>query len=243
WFMPVVQKTGPDGCLYILDWYDRYHCYQDANRDPKGIDRDKGRLYRVRYHNTPPAGLFDLGKESDDQLIRRLHSPNVYFRDIAQRLLCERNNPATRPKLQTLVLDDSAPRKARMHALWALVGTGALEPDFHLHLLRHSDPGYRAWGVRAAGNFRKVEGALGDRVVSLAKDPSPDVQLQVAIAARKIEGVDAVAVLLDVLAACGSDRLIPQIVWQNLHPLLEEQADRFADLAQKPEMKASPNLG
>ena len=34
WFMPVVQKTGPDGSLYILDWYDRYHCYQDANRDP-----------------------------------------------------------------------------------------------------------------------------------------------------------------------------------------------------------------
>ena len=30
------QKTGPDGCLYILDWYDRYHCYQDANRDPGG---------------------------------------------------------------------------------------------------------------------------------------------------------------------------------------------------------------
>ena len=34
WFMPVSQKIGPDGCLYILDWYDRYHCYQDANRDP-----------------------------------------------------------------------------------------------------------------------------------------------------------------------------------------------------------------
>jgi len=50
WFMPVVQKTGPDGCLYILDWYDRYHCYQDANRDPAGIDRLKGRLYRVRYN-------------------------------------------------------------------------------------------------------------------------------------------------------------------------------------------------
>ena len=50
WFMPVVQKTGPDGCLYVLDWYDRYHCYQDANRDPAGIDRLKGRLYRVRYN-------------------------------------------------------------------------------------------------------------------------------------------------------------------------------------------------
>lgn len=55
WFMPVVQKTGPDGCLYILDWYDRYHCYQDANRDPAGIDRLKGRLYRVRYNGDATA--------------------------------------------------------------------------------------------------------------------------------------------------------------------------------------------
>ncbi len=37
--MPVSRKIGPDGCLYVLDWYDRYHCYQDAQRDPAGIDR------------------------------------------------------------------------------------------------------------------------------------------------------------------------------------------------------------
>ena len=35
WFMPVSQKLGPDGCVYIMDWYDRYHCYQDANRDQR----------------------------------------------------------------------------------------------------------------------------------------------------------------------------------------------------------------
>src|SRR5439155_1557161 len=83
WYTPVVQKTGPDGCLYILDWYDRYHCYQDANRDPQGIDRQRGRLYRVRYKDTPRAGRFDLAKETDDRLLERLHSPNVYFRDLA----------------------------------------------------------------------------------------------------------------------------------------------------------------
>ncbi len=111
WFMPVVQKTGPDGCLYILDWYDRYHCYQDAGRDPQGIDRLKGRLYRVRYQNSPRATAFDLAKESDDRLIERLHSPNVFYRDIAQRVLCERSEPSTRPKLEKLVLDDAAPRR------------------------------------------------------------------------------------------------------------------------------------
>jgi putative heme-binding domain-containing protein len=242
WFMPVSQKVGPDGCLYVLDWYDRYHCYQDASRDPKGVDRDRGRLYRVRYKGTPPAGLFDLAREGDDQLIERLHSPNIYFREAAQRLLCERVSPALRAKLEKLVLDDHAPRKARLHGLWALVGTGQLEPGFHARLLAHADPAYRAWGVRAAGNLGQVSPAVRDKVAALARDPAPDVQLQVAIAARKVEGLDALAVLVDVLAHCGQDKLIPLIVWPNLHPLLDEQSARFVQLAGKVDLNAAPAL-
>ncbi len=157
WFMPVVQKTGPDGSLYVLDWYDRYHCYQDANRDPNGIDRLKGRLYRVRYQDTPRAPKFDLASETDDQLIARLSSPNIFYRETAQRLLRERDHPDASRKLQALILDEKASRKGRMHALWTLIGTGRLEPGFHKRLLDDRDPTIRAWAVRAAGNFRKVD--------------------------------------------------------------------------------------
>jgi putative membrane-bound dehydrogenase-like protein len=243
WFMPVVQKTGPDGCLYILDWYDRYHCYQDANRDPAGIDRERGRLYRVRYKNTPRASKFDLTKESDDELIKRLHSPNVLFRDLAQRVLGERNSPEARVKLQKLVLDNAEPRKARMHALWSLIGYGPLDKEFNSRLLGHKDPGFRAWGVRAAGNSGKVDGAIRDQVASLAKDSSADVKLQVAIAARKIDGFDPIPLLVEVLAGCGDDKLIPAIVWQNLHPLLEDRSEQFIRLVEKSDIKGTPALG
>jgi putative membrane-bound dehydrogenase-like protein len=237
WFMPVAQKTGPDGCLYILDWYDRYHCYQDARRDPEGIDRLKGRLYRVRYENTPRAARFDLARESDDQLIERLRSPNVYFRDVAQRLLCERNAAATRPKLQALILDASAPRKARMHALWAVIATGQLEPDFHRQLLHDTDPGLRAWGVRAAGNLGSVEPSIREAVASLARDPAPDVQLQVVIAARKLAGADSLSILVDALSHCGDDDVIPHIAWQNLHPLLEDKSDSFVRAVERANLR------
>jgi putative heme-binding domain-containing protein len=242
WFMPVSQKTGPDGCLYILDWYDRYHCYQDARRDPQGIDRQRGRLYRVRYKDTPHAGVFDLSNESDDQLVQRLHSPNVHFRDIAQRLLTERNRPAVRAMLRNLVLDDAAPRKARMHGLWALIGGGPLEKDFHLKLLAHADPGFRAWTVRAAGNTGRVDPAVRDKVESLAHDPSADVQLQVAIAARKLEGIDPLPLLIQVLGHCGEDRLIAAIVWQNLQPLLEDRAADFLRYVAK-HLPDTPQVG
>src|SRR5262249_34133668 len=198
--------------------------------------------YRVRYKNSPPAGRFDLGQESNRQLLQRLHSPNIYFRETAQRLLCERDTPVLRAQLEGLVLAPNAPRKARLHALWALVGTGSLEPAFHARLLTHADPAYRAWGVRAAGNFRQVGPSLRAQVAALARDPAPDVQLQVAIAARKVAGLDALQVLVDVLSHCGPDKLIPMIVWPNLHPLLEEQSARFVQRVQRSDWKTAPAL-
>lgn len=251
WFMPIAQQTGPDGSLYVLDWYDRYHCYQDAGRDPAGIDRLRGRLYRVRYGRTPRAVPFDLAQESDDELIARLSSPNVYYRDQAQRLLGERNSTAANGRLVALVFDDAtiksgAAIKTRLHALWALAGTGAtgggaLDAALCERLTQHADSALRAWGVRLAGNLAAGGIAppsdLTTRIAALAKDQSPDVRLQVAIAARKCfasEPSDSavradVDVLLDVLAASGDDPLLPAIVWQNLHPLLIEH--RQASLA------------
>jgi putative membrane-bound dehydrogenase-like protein len=228
WFMPVSQKTGPDGCLYILDWYDQYHCYQDANRDPAGIDRLKGRLYRVRYEHSPRRTGFDLAKSSDEDLIKFLSSANVYDRDIAQRLLTERASPAIRGRLAALVFDDTIERTARMYGLWALIGSGPLNPGFHARLLDHQDPSFRAWGVRAAGNMGHVGSSIRERVAELASDPGPDVRLQVAIAARKLWGNDRMSILLDAQDHSYRDPLIPHIVWRSLHPLLEDRAGELA---------------
>ncbi|WZO98192.1 c-type cytochrome [Isosphaeraceae bacterium EP7] len=242
WFMPVAQKVGPDGSLYVLDWYDRYHCYQDANRDPEGIDRLKGRLYRVRYKDTPRAPKFDMARDSTARLITRLSSPNIYDRDIAQRLLTERNEPAARPQLERLVLDESASRPGRMHALWALVGSGPLDPAFNTKLLGHPDRVLRAWGVRAAGNARTTDESLRNQIVALASDPALDVVLQVAIAARKIEGIDAVPLLVEIIGRAGDDPALPRVAWQNLHPLLEDQGERFASLIANGNLAANPAI-
>jgi putative heme-binding domain-containing protein len=230
WFMPVAQKVGPDGSLYILDWYDRYHCYQDAQRDPRGIDRLRGRLYRVRYKNTQPTGPFDLAQETNDKLIEWLHFPNVYHREIAQRLLTERlleKKSETVTKLRNLVFDGKALRKARLHALWVLISSGRLAPEAHAQLASHEDPTFRAWAVRAAANAGKIDHDVLVKLLPLVQDGSADVKLQWAIAARKLATVDAVVTLLKVLREAGDDKLIPHIVWQNLHPLLETHSDEF----------------
>ncbi len=242
WFMPVVQKTGPDGCLYILDWYDRYHCYQDANRDPNGIDRLKGRLYRIRYNNTPRAPRRDLATASDDELIGLLDGGNGYARDIAQRLLRERGTEASRSKLQAIVLDPDANRRTRLVALWSLLGFQPLDASFHVKLMAEKDDSLRAWGVRAAGNQKVVADEVRDAVLGLTEDESPDVLVQVAIAAGKLQGVDALRVLLDVATACGEDEVIPHIVWQNSKDRLAAHPGDFASMVSEPARSKAPGI-
>ncbi len=53
WFRPVSTQTGPDGFLWVMDWCDKYPCYQNAKANPEGVDRDRGRIWRVQYVGTP----------------------------------------------------------------------------------------------------------------------------------------------------------------------------------------------
>jgi putative membrane-bound dehydrogenase-like protein len=255
WFMPVVQKTGPDGSLYILDWYDRYHCYQDANRDPAGIDRLKGRLYRVRFKETPrSAKEFDLSKEKDEQLIERLGANNDFIRHTAQRLLFERqladiNNPGaaipkrigTRETLRQLVEAKETPHKQRMHALGLLMSTWEIDEGQTQWLMKNAEPAVQASIVRLLGNIGGASPAQIATINTLASTGAPDVKLQIAIAARKINDADPLPLLLKVLANCGDDKLIPHIVWQNLHPLLEENPAPFLVAAKQPGFLRSPH--
>jgi putative membrane-bound dehydrogenase-like protein len=249
WFMPIVQKTGPDGSLYILDWYDKYHCYQDANRDPAGIDRQYGRLYRVRYKNTPHANNFDMSKLSDEHLIEKLNGENDFVRGIALRLLQERLRspikglPAREELLPALVLNEKAEPRHRLYAYWALIGAelGTRHP-LHDQLMKTEDATLLAWGVRALGYGHHVNSADLPLLQKLARHSSADVRLQVAIAARKLAPEQALPLFVQIAAECENDVLIPHIVWQNLHPLLEKNGPQFLAEVKKYDLKKSPGL-
>ncbi|HMJ91835.1 MAG TPA: PVC-type heme-binding CxxCH protein, partial [Candidatus Acidoferrum sp.] len=55
WFRPVSNQTGPDGAMWVMDWYDKYPCYQNAQADPEGVDREHGRIWRVVWVGGQPG--------------------------------------------------------------------------------------------------------------------------------------------------------------------------------------------
>jgi putative membrane-bound dehydrogenase-like protein len=221
WFMPVAQKVGPDGCLYIMDWYDRYHCYQDAMRDAPGLDRTHGRIYRISYKDTPRAKPFDLKKLSNDELLKLLGHPNNWQRREAQRLLNERWEPSLIPTLQRMALDSADQTQAHMHALWLLCSQKEMDPEFHLKLLSQSEPARRNWGVRACGQIESLSPAIIERLKALAKDTAPDVRCQVAVTAGRIEEAQGLSLLFAMLSndENAKDPLIPTIIYNNLKPM------------------------
>ena len=246
WFMPVVQKVGPDGCLYILDWYDRYHCYQDANADPEGIERSKGRLYKVVYKGHKNRKAEDLGAKSDEDLVALLDDANVYKRETAQRLLQERIGPNTEiaKSIVERVLDRSVQDDQRLRLIWALAGSEAGIPEDLLEfLVTHKSPLISAWGVRIARNMEQANPGIGQMVVgewltANAEDPYsskrfahlPAVVLrELAPLIQRYEASNGMPPspefrksieLAHVQGAGRQDALITHLVWQNVLQLV-----------------------
>ncbi|MFY8201051.1 MAG: hypothetical protein ACOVLE_10295, partial [Pirellula staleyi] len=167
----------------------------------------------------------DFGKLSNTELIGLLSDDNIFNRQRAQLKLQERKvlsqDARATKELQAIVLAPQSTAKHRMHALWALTGSGLLPDDFVIQLLDHSSPELRAWGTRIAGRQNSRDVTALNRIHTLASDRDPRVRLQVSIAAPKFTTVksgsaDNVKHQIAVLRGSVQDPLIPRVVWRNL---------------------------
>jgi len=125
WFRPTMLKTGPDGALYIADFY-RFvleHPEWIAPETQAGLDlragADKGRLWRVVPVGQPRRQVPNLAKLNTTQLVAALDSPSGWQRDTAQRLLVERQDKAAVEGLKRLTVEAKEP-KVRVQALCTL---------------------------------------------------------------------------------------------------------------------------
>ncbi len=129
WFRPVDIKLGPDGCLYIADFYNRIIGHYEVALDHPGRDRDKGRIWRVVYRGPDgkgrPQPVANLAKANVKELVDSLGSANLSVRMQATHQLAERGGVEAKLLLEPLTEQGSADAKA--HALWSLQRLGKLD--------------------------------------------------------------------------------------------------------------------
>ena len=244
WFRPVSTQTGPDGAVWIMDWYDKYPCYQNANADPDGVDREYGRIWRVVYVGdkpgkpvpSRPAKNMNLTKLSSAKLVERLAHPNVWQRRMAQRLLNERRDPKTREPLEKL-LANGRTVESRLAAFWTLHGSELLDEAVLEKYADDREPAIRAWIARLTGERGDDSPPAMRRLETLAGDRDPSVRLAAATAARRFvssaltvdlppknPGANVGRVLTAVVEASADakDPLIPFMVWMAAEPKITE---------------------
>lgn len=209
WFRPVFLSIGPDGALYVVDYYrprieHPEWTSSDLQKDPAPMyeGRERGRIYKVTRTDTPATrpATPNLARASDAALVRALESPNLWWRRTAQRLLVDRQSrPAIAP-LQALATQASSPL-ARVHALWTLDGLSALPDTLIASALRDAVPGVRENAVRLAESRLRSSAALAAGVVAMVDEPDARVRFVVLGALGSLSTPEAAAARTTLLSA------------------------------------------
>jgi putative membrane-bound dehydrogenase-like protein len=199
WFRPVWLTVGPDGALYVADFYREVietplSLPDDIKKKVNVESRGRGRIWRIVPEGKRSTRRPALGKATAGELVKHLADPNVWWRLTSQRLLVERQDKAAVPALRRLAREAKfAPGRA--HALWTLHGLGALaDADIELGL-RDAEAGVREQALRLSEERLKASAPLRQAAAALADDPSPRVRFQLAFSAGEADGPETAAAL------------------------------------------------
>jgi putative membrane-bound dehydrogenase-like protein len=177
WFRPVALRTGPEGCLYFVDWYNKIISHNEVPRNHPERDKKRGRIWRVKHKDVKPFDVPDFTKLSGDELIAKLGGPSLLQSHLAWQAIIDRQKKDLAPKLKQIIGDQSAAASKRVGALWALEGLRAVDRTTARPLLADADRNMRREAARAYGEH------LPQNIADLGRlpdDPDPEVRAEVA---------------------------------------------------------------
>jgi putative heme-binding domain-containing protein len=210
WFRPVNIRVGPDGALYVADFYNCIIGHYEVPLEHPRRDRERGRLWRVVYtgkgvENAPvtaPAKAPNVQAAPLDELIGLLTHANLSVRTLATHEIVDRiGQPAVAP-LVKLLNDKQASSFSKIHALWALERLGGLEPAVIEKLAANTDPAVRVHVMKMLAERANDDSSLTRKAIA---DADPFVRRAAADALARHPSGDNVRLLAELWAATPAD--------------------------------------
>jgi putative heme-binding domain-containing protein len=205
WFRPVDIELGPDGALYVADFYNRIIGHYEVPLAHPGRDRERGRIWRIVYRgSTAPAGAVPgTGAEATrDALLAALGHPNLAVRTLAANQLAARTPDAS---LKTIVARTDEPAERRVHTLWILQRWGILDEETLQSAAVDPDRAVRVHALRVLGERPDWSAPLRSQVVRSLRDADPLVSRCAAEALGRHPNPSQIRALLDLRQTAPAD--------------------------------------
>ncbi|WP_338876913.1 c-type cytochrome [Spirosoma sp. SC4-14] len=227
-FRPVYLATGPDGSLYVADMYRgliQHGAYVTPYLKEQTLSRklDKpihcGRIWRIVPENGKLPAPKKLSAVASADLVATLSNPDGWYRDMAQRLLVERNDQSVAPAL-TALAQTGPDELSRFHALWTLDGLKLSSPTVLLRLVADVDPLVRTTALRLLEPFARTDKMVRTKLETVLlkeweKAPIDQV-LQIALSANALSPNVSHQLLAGILERYGDSPLIRDAVMSSL---------------------------
>ncbi|MDW3651970.1 MAG: ThuA domain-containing protein [Bacteroidia bacterium] len=222
WTAPVYTETGPDGNLWVADWYNPVIQH---NPDKRGMEnqiwnadkgegnahlnplRDKGhgRIYIIKHKNGDPSEIKKLDPADSKGLLAGLESDNMFWRITAQRLIVENEHTDLIPDLLALAGEDESGLNApAIHALWSLHALGALDgSNEDANSLLEKTLAYASSGVKRSALSLLPADAKGSELLlqsGLLESDDPQLKLAAILKASELPETDQLFQIMEKLS-------------------------------------------
>ncbi len=196
WFRPVDVKLGPDGALYIADFYNRIIGHYEVPLDHPGRDRQRGRIWRITYGNPAPQAPRDWSAEDLPGLIAHLNHDNLPLRMSLADEIVDRFGSRANADILGMMERPDVDYRSYTQGLWILFRTRGLTRELLLEALNHGHEVIRVHARRVLFELENPDANLVAIAVNGLEDSSPHVQRQSVMIAGKHPRQDQVKPLL-----------------------------------------------
>ena len=249
WFRPVNMYVGPDGALYVVDYYRQiiehpeWMAEEVIQSGQLYNGTDQGRIYRISATNAGPVDWMHelrLGESATSALVETLAHPTHWWRRNAQRLLLDRQDEQAVPALVEMAKNAGEPL-GRLHALWTLQGLEQLTPDLIEEALQDPVAGIRRNAIKLAELHRITTPSLAKALLPLADDPDAQVRFQLLCTLGFVDTPEAAEVRRQLLLADVEDEWV-QIAALSAPPAQSDDLLEAVLAEFKPEVPAYASL-
>jgi putative heme-binding domain-containing protein len=198
-FRPVDVKMGPDGAIYIADWYNPIIQHGEVDfRDPRR-DVSHGRIWRITCKGRPLVPRPQLVSAKNSDLLEALKASEDWTRHHARRVLKERGTAVLADLTEWTARQNAEDEPLLLEALWTFQSLDVVEPKLLNTLLQARDYRVRAAAVRVVSAWRDRLSDPLDLLAPRVRDEHPQVRLEAVRALGQLQDVRSAELALNAL--------------------------------------------